>query len=168
VVAADGERGEHRAQRGVRPDADQRAPQGGGAPHAEQQLVGAGVVDDQHAVPGEPGAQLGDHRRGHERQVTGQDGDDVALHGRQARGECGHRPAAGRLLPHHQHAVGHRLWRADDHPRAGALDRGEHGGEHAAAADLELGLGLAAQALGPAPGEHHGGEGRESGHGRER
>src|SRR3954469_24668226 len=83
----DGERRENLAHRRRPAALRERRPQRRGAPDAEQQLVPAGVVDDEDAVAGEPFAQLADHPGGQERQVAGEDGDDLRGHRGQARAQ---------------------------------------------------------------------------------
>ena len=139
---ADGERCEAPCRSDVGPaGAGHGRPQRRRPPDAEQQLVAAGVVDDEDPVAGEARAQLADQRRGEERQVAGEQRDDVRGHrrrGRPAARRPARRPAAAR--GRRTTSGGHRLRRADDDPSRGVGDRVEDGGEHRAATHLELRL----------------------------
>lgn len=141
--------------------------QGRGPPDAEQQLVPAGVVDHQHAVLGQLLAQGGDQVAGEEGQVGGEDGDHLGRPDRgEPGGERGNRAATRRDLSDEHDALGDGLGRSDHDDRVGVPYGVQDGGEHGAATDVQLRLGLSAEPGCPAAGQHDGREGRERGHGR--
>ena len=143
--------GRDRAQRRRAPDA--RAGTGPGR-----------FVDDEDPVLGQPRAQLADQPRGQERQVTARTRRrPVGTNARPAR-EGGDGAAARGVLPDHTNPGRDRLRWADDDPRLGVGDGRQHRGQHRAAADLQLGLGLAAEPGCPAAGQDDGGKGSNEVH----
>ena len=108
---------EHPPQRRGPPGRRPWRPQRRRPPDPEQVLVAAAVVDHQDAVVGQPGPELGDERRGEERQVAGEQRHDVGGHlgaGRPAARRPGRRPAAARGPGGRPCGTGWR--RADDDP----------------------------------------------------
>ena len=160
--AAHGERGEHPPQGDVRGGRGQGRAERRRPPDAEEQLVATRVVDDEHAVAAEAGPELVHQVGRHERQVAGEDGDHVGGH----RGAGPPRSAATGPPPAgcsrtSEHAVRHRLGRADDHPLRRVGDGGEDGVQYRCAADDQPRLRAAAEPGAPAAGQHHRGVGRQ-------
>ena len=127
----------------------------------------AAVVHDEDAVARRR-ARSSPIAAGQERQVAGQHATTSVVDAGEAGPQRRDRAAAGWLLADQDDVVRHRLGRAHDDPRARHRHRGQHGGQHRAAADLQLRLGLAAQPSRPAAGQHDGGVRRLRVHGRER